>query len=337
MQMPRAPRAPTAPPAAEQIQSSVSAALLAYLAAHPGHEHHVAASAYATPEVLQTLAERLAERQQAEGRTADPMGEIYDAVAANPHTTTATLALLMSLEAHGADGMVAVAEHPAMTPEMLVRWCRQWPAGSERFSHPDPEIRVRAAIAEREDTPPFLLAELATDSNRHVRAGVVRNPRAPLFLLRQLIDDRAQPVKQAWSWRTRRVAAKGPFAFGPTFLDARHPINPDEHQTRDLPDVAAAQSPDCPARRFYDLSESPDVAVRRAAAGNLGHLLPEELLDDADPSVRLAVVAHPGTRGDELRILAERDPDEGVRQAALREARVRQTSWAARMDRAATT
>jgi hypothetical protein len=60
-----------------------------------------------------------------------------------------------------------------------------------------PDSRVRRLVAERQNTPGFLLCELARDKDEDVRLSAAENPNIPLECLSELLDDPSCDVRFA--------------------------------------------------------------------------------------------------------------------------------------------
>lgn len=281
----------------------------------------------------------------------DPEAEVRAAVVGNPLTPAATLLAL----AHDPD--------VAVRSDAVRAWWTRWgpdvaddaelraaiardpetPAGTLAVLAEDDDPQVRAEVLARlrprtgEPGPePELFRALGQAVNEEAREAAARHRATPEDVLRALADDPDEGVRRALASNEATpgdvltvlatdddVAVRAAAALRCPAPDVLEQLASDEAvRVR----AAVAANTRTPTHALLALTEDPAVAVRRAAAGDVGtraglrrrHRAPlqvlEVLQDDADPGVRIAVALNEGATAEVLVFLAD-DPDEVVRRA----------------------
>lgn len=289
----------------------------------------IARSGLAPEAVLVELAHELPEPAD---RGMTPELEVFTALAQNPRSTEEVFLALLDKNAYPYAGYEAMAEHPNATPLVLGRLASKSGGGSSGWGQPSHQVRVRASVAGHPNTPRWLLARLASDSQRHVRAEAIQNPRTPAFALaRAVYNERSQIGEMAIADRFQseihvlETVFRHVDRYGWAAGVSRRPYAED-----DLLDYA--ENPAIAPEVLEEYAQDPMSFKRRRAAKNPGHPVIRELLEDEDPSVRAAAVEHPSmdpsTMRSPIRDIAENDPDETVREAARGRAEESGAFWA---------
>lgn len=291
----------------------------------------VSQSRAAPPSVLLDIARDL----ETPGGIVQIEWSIYEALARHPASDDRVFEILLSKSRRSWDGMVAMARHPNASPRFLAQLARQNPGGGASWGGLSGEARVREAIAANPTAPGWLLSLLATDSLAQVRARAMRNPATPIFALRRLVA--SGPLTHAESAAIQKRFRLLVRDLGAIFRDVdQYPWAPNfsTSATRGHVRVSKeASDPSISEERLLELATHDNPHVRRAVAENYGHEIPECLLDDPDPSVRLTAIQHPSLDPDdeEVRQVAESDPDPDVRYAALERGSEAAASWVRRV------
>jgi hypothetical protein len=250
-------------------------------------------------ELPEELARKLARHSDAEVR-AD--------LASNP-TGTVPADVLAELAATGGDApILTCAACRTLPPDK--RRCTDHAAGIDQirgFAMRNPATPIdallgsvgaddpsdRAAVAERPDLPPEVLADLAGDHIGFVRSAAAGNPATPMNNLRILAGDRDILVRRAVAGNPA-VPLNLLFDLAPhTRLNLRAGIPRIERATE---------------TELRGLASSRTAQVRALAASRVD--LPDDLraalAGDPDPGVAKLVADHPSVNADDLRLLAAR-------------------------------